>query len=252
MKDRKNYKREWNRRRQEEMRPAYDALLSCYPFEIEDLDGEEWKPAVGFEGYAVSNFGRVKSFRGEEPRILTPQLQNGYLGVHIKIDGEHKKNYIHILISKAFIPNPDNKSQVNHVDGHKMNCTVSNLVWSTSSENQQHAMRTGLNKSGIDRPDAKFKDEETVCYVRENPDNLTIKQLAQKFGTHEKTIRRVQRGKTYANVDVSIREPKVKRISDEIREQIRADWATGLYTKATLARKYGCGETTIRKIIRED
>ena len=106
-----------------------------------------------------------------------------------------------------------------------------------------------MQKSGIDRPDAKFKDKETVRYIRENPDNLTIKQLAEKFGTHEKTIRRVQRGKTYANVDVSIREPKVTRIPDEIRAQIRADYATGNYTMKQLAEKYGLNQSTISRIV---
>ena len=247
----KEKKREWNRRRQEEMRPAYHALMSCYPFTLEDLPGEQWRPIAGYAGYQASNYSRIKSFRGKEPRILKPQFQNGYLSVHIKAGDEWKKNYVHILVATAFLLNSENKPEVNHIDGHHMNCCVSNLVWATGSENQQHAARTGLLKSGIDRPDAKFKDEETVRYIRENPDNLTIKQLAEKFVANEKTIRRVQRGKTYANVVGSICKPKIKRIPDEIRAQIKADWATGQYTKAALARKYGVGETTIRRIIRE-
>lgn len=247
----KEKKREWNRRRQEEMRPAYDALISCYPFTLDDLEGEQWRAIEGYAGYLASNYGRVKSFWGKEPRILKPQLQNGYLSVRIKVGGKKKHRYIHISVATAFLPNPENKPEVNHDDGHHMNCTVGNLYWSTSSENKKHAVRTGLIPSGIDRPDAKFKDEETVRYIRDNPDNLTIKQLAEKFVANEKTIKRVQRGKTYQNAGGVIREPKVKRVPDEIRAAIRADWATGNFTKAALARKFGYNQKTIWRIINE-
>ena len=61
--DKKEWQREIDRRRHEEAKPAYDALMSCYPFTLENLDGEEWKPIDGFDGYQVSTFGRIKSFK---------------------------------------------------------------------------------------------------------------------------------------------------------------------------------------------
>lgn len=62
MKD-KEKQREYNRRKHEEAKPAYDAFMSCYPFTLNDLDGEQWRPIEGFDGYQVSTFGRVKSFK---------------------------------------------------------------------------------------------------------------------------------------------------------------------------------------------
>lgn len=64
---------------------------------------------------------------------------------------------------RDFIPNPDNKPEVNHEDGHKMNCHVSNLYWVTSAENIQHAFKNGLAKSaqGCDDYNAKIKDIRT-------------------------------------------------------------------------------------------
>ena len=250
----KEQQREYDRRRHEAAKPAYEALMSCYPFTLDDLDGEIWKDIDGYNGdYQISTFGRVKSFWGKSPRILKPQLRGEYLGVDLCLDGKLKQRKIHILVAKAFIPNPDNKPEVNHDDGHKFNCHVSNLYWATSSENMQHAVRTGLKKSGVENPTAKIKDEADIIYIRGNPDNLSQQQLAEMFGMDRSSISAIQLGKTWNNAGGTIRQakPKNPRVPDEIRAKIRADWATGLYTKAALARKYGVGETTIRRIIRE-
>lgn len=68
----------------------------------------------------------------------------GYKNVNITINGIHKRMYIHRLVAMLFIPNPENKPQVNHIDGNKWNNNVSNLEWCTRSENIQHAFNTGL------------------------------------------------------------------------------------------------------------
>ncbi|MBR0060331.1 MAG: HNH endonuclease, partial [Selenomonadaceae bacterium] len=89
--------------------------------------------------------------------------------------------------AQAFIPNPDHKPEVNHLDGNKFNCYVGNLIWATSAENQQHAYDTGLNVAaqGTDRYGAKIKDENNIIYIRDNPDNLSRKELAEKFGVED-------------------------------------------------------------------
>ena len=251
--DKKEWQREYNRRRHEEALPAYNALMSCYPLSLENLEGEEWKPIAGFDKYQVSNFGRVKSFWKKPPCILKPKLPIEYLSVDLYIDGKQKRRSIHILVARAFIPNPENKPEVNHDDGHKFNCHVSNLVWSTSAENSQHAVRAGLIKSGEDSYQAKLTAEQ-IIYIRENPDKLTQEQLAAMFGVTDGIISAIQLGKTYENAGGTIREKSkhpYNYISDEIREQIRADWATGQYTKSALARKFGYGRTTISRIINE-
>lgn len=107
---------------------------------------EIYKPIDGYEGkYAVSNLGNVMSINylnTRKPKVLTPiKHHGGYLIVHL---GAGKIKMIHTLVAKAFIPNPDGKKFVNHIDGNKQNNKVDNLEWVTSKENVNHAIRTGL------------------------------------------------------------------------------------------------------------
>ena len=252
----KEKQREYNRRRHEEEKLAYKALMTCYPFTLDDLPDEQWRPIKGFDKYQVSTYGRVKSFWRKTPRILKPKFGiGGYMKVEPCANGKPKSIKIHRLVAETFIPNPLNKPEVNHEDGHHMNCFVENLTWATSSENRRHAYDSGLAKSGVDNSCAKIKSETDIVYIRDNPDNLTQQQLAEMFGVHPTAIGQIQLGKSYANEGGTVRETQKRgwyhRIPDDIRAQIRADWATGLYTKAALARKYGVSHGTIRNIVNE-
>lgn len=246
---------EKDRRRYDEGKKAYDALMKFYPLTVDDLDGEVWKSAPYCSDYHLSNFGRVKSFYKGKVTILKPKLSiGGYLGVQLSKNGKKQKFYTHRLVAQAFIPNPDNKPEVNHQDGHKMNCFVGNLEWATQEENMQHAFNSGLVNlpQGSDRSDAKFTNEQ-VEYIRLNPAKLTLRQLAEKFGTGLMAISNIQLGKTYKNAGGSIRKAKKRspNISEEMKHQIRADWATGQYSKAVLGRMFGVSHTTIIRILRE-
>lgn len=101
---------------------------------------EIWRAVPGFEGrYEVSNEGRV---RNSKHRVLRPKRAGaGYQMVAL---GYGKYRYIHRLVATAFLPNPEGKPQVNHIDGDKTNNAVDNLHWCTASENQRHAYATGL------------------------------------------------------------------------------------------------------------
>lgn len=87
-----------------------------------------------YSNYAVSNGSK---------RILRSN-GNGYLYLRLSNNGVISNEYVHRLVAKTFIPNPDNKPEINHMDGNKSNNHVSNLEWCTSSENKKHAIRTGL------------------------------------------------------------------------------------------------------------
>jgi hypothetical protein len=109
---------------------------------------EIWKPINGFQGYEISNWGRVKSYKHDKinGRLLSICVnRDGYSYVVLR-DAEKQKNYktIHQLVARAFILNSDNKSQVNHIDGDKQNNTISNLEWVTPQENTLHAYNNGL------------------------------------------------------------------------------------------------------------
>ena len=104
---------------------------------------EEWKDIPceiinETEGYKISNYGRVKNHKG---RITEgSKHESGYLWVSIA----PKQYLLHRLVAKIFIPNPENKEQVNHIDGNKLNSHVNNLEWCSNIENQIHKVNTGL------------------------------------------------------------------------------------------------------------
>lgn len=120
---------------------------------------EIWRPIKNYEGlYEISNFGNVKSLerysdtknkygymkRSVKEKILNPSISSkGYMKVTLSND-KNKIFSVHRLVAQAFLPNPDNLPQVNHIDGNKQNNKVDNLEWCTNKENQEHAIKNGL------------------------------------------------------------------------------------------------------------
>lgn len=114
---------------------------------------ELWKPIEGTNGkYEVSNTGKVRSLNYGNLGIikeLKPWDNGGYKRVNMQIDRKKTNKLIHRLVAEAFIPNPENKAEVNHIDGNKHNNCACNLEWTTHDENIDHADRTGLRKGSI-------------------------------------------------------------------------------------------------------
>ena len=100
------------------------------------------KDIVGYEGlYAVTSCGKVWSYRNK--KFLTPGVHNkGYLIVCLCKDGKEKMYRVHRLVAEAYLPNPDNLPQVDHIDGNKTHNYVNNLQWITNRDN----VRKGRNK----------------------------------------------------------------------------------------------------------
>lgn len=103
------------------------------------MDKELWKEIENYKGYYVSNLGRVKSTKKEKSLILKEvKTKNGYVRVWLYNDKKGKSYLIHRLVAKAFLPNPNNAPQVNHIDENKTNNKVSNLEWITAKDNCNH------------------------------------------------------------------------------------------------------------------
>ena len=123
---------------------------------------EIWKDIEGYEGlYQVSNLGRVRSYhklngRGleENPHVLTPKVdKDGYFEFNLRKDKTSKYLRCHRLVAQTFIPNPENKSQINHKNGVKTDNEVENLEWVNCVENIHHAFVTGLRvKTPLNNP----------------------------------------------------------------------------------------------------
>lgn len=110
---------------------------------------EIWKDVKGYEGrYQVSSYARVRLVKGDTKRILGQARGSwGYFTVGVN----KAPRLVHRLVAEAFIPNPENKPQVNHKNGDKLDNLPVNLEWVTPKENMEHARDTGLQPQNIAR-----------------------------------------------------------------------------------------------------
>jgi len=163
------------------------------------MENEIWKDVKGYEGlYKVSNLGHIKNSKG---KLLKPTLRsNGYLVKNLNKDGVKTQYKMHRIVCGAFIENPENKPDVNHIDGNKQNNKLTNLEWCNRSENMIHAVQTGLLK-GKKRPNVKLTNEQ-VAYIRKNyiPNDKEygISALCKKFKINSRsTVFNILNGKTH-------------------------------------------------------
>lgn len=160
---------------------------------------EKWKDIEGYEGlYQVSNLGNIKSLErkvlcknGEFKTIHEKNRKpfkdkDEYLGLTLSKNGKLQTIKVHREVAKAFIPNNNNKEQVNHIDGNKNNNIISNLEWCTNQENRNHAIKNGLaNQRGEHNPMSKLTLElakEIRELYRKDKNKYKIKVLADMFG----------------------------------------------------------------------
>lgn len=182
---------------------------------------EIWKDIPGYEGYyQVSNQGVVKAlertykqFNGltgnynyrvyPEKIMFVEEDKDGYLKTRLSKDGKQKKFFVHRLVAMTFIPNQENKPEVNHKDGIKKNNGSENLEWVTTSENQRHAIANKLYETakGEKSGTSKLKESE----VREihklwKTGEVTQEYLSEKFDIASSAISRIVNGVRWRHI----------------------------------------------------
>ena len=106
---------------------------------------EIWKSIIGFENYEISNFGQVRRDR----KILKLNTDiHGYWRIQLCKDGKQSNHRLHRLLANAFIPNPDTKECVDHIDRNRKNNQLSNLRWVTKQENNLNTKDRIRNNTG--------------------------------------------------------------------------------------------------------
>jgi len=174
---------------------------------------ESWNDVIGYEGvYKISKTGLVnrlpiKTKNGDnyhicKERLLINTLYNtGYYRVGLTKNGKQTKYYIHRLVAQAFIPNPENKEEVNHINGIKTDNRVENLEWCTISENSIHAYKLGLREavrgSKSTRTNLREKD---VLDIRILANTMTNTAISKIYNVTQPCISEIINRKTWTHI----------------------------------------------------
>ena len=165
---------------------------------------EEFRIVKDYEKYGISNLGRVKNLsNGKIKKASIDKSAGGYYRIGLYKNGKESKKRIHVLIAQAFIPNPENKSMVDHIDKVRSNNDISNLRWVTRSQNGMNSSLSSDNKSGcIGISYREDRDKWTAFLNKEG------KSFKKQFNTKEEAFEyRVELEKLHFGVYASNYKP---------------------------------------------
>jgi hypothetical protein len=163
------------------------------------------KTIIIYNHYELNSSGQITNLK--TGRVLKPWKRNGYYNLRCGAKGE--KFQVHRLVATYFIANPENKPQVNHIDGNKLNNDYQNLEWVSARENMVHAMETGLWKRKKTYKVSKHENhymtklsKENVIEMRElyKTGNYSYRQLGEKYDIHLATVGYIIQGKTWKDI----------------------------------------------------
>lgn len=167
------------------------------------IDNEIWKNVEDYDGsYQVSDMGRVASKKLSDKIILKSSLDSdGYKQVVLSKNNIQKTIKVHRLVALAFIDNPDNLPQINHLDGDKSNNKTDNLEWISISDNISHAFRTGLKVSlkGSQIGNSVLIEKD-VKNIRNLKGKISNKEIAEQYRVSTATVSNILNLKSWRHI----------------------------------------------------
>lgn len=168
----------------------------------------------GFEGYFVTEDGKVFSSKRGSWKELSRSVQRKYWSVKLWVNNERKHIHVHRLLAITFIPNPENKPFVNHKDGNKLNCCISNLEWVTRQENVDHAVANNLlaSSAGVLNGRAVLTDNQVKEIYQSLLAGVAAIDLARLYGVEQTTIGGIKRRTKWKHItkDLPVIQFKIK------------------------------------------
>lgn len=157
------------------------------------MENEIWKFIPDYPSYSISSLGRIKCNHGSYENLIQPWLTKGYCYITLINQYGKKKYQVHRLVGELFIPNPENKPQINHKFGIKTDNRVSELEWSTSSENHLHAYKTLNRIPGMLGKIGKLNKKSKPVFQMDLQNNVIEKwdsmgEAGKKYGHHSKIV----------------------------------------------------------------
>lgn len=160
---------------------------------------EVWKTVEGFPDYQISNLGRVRSGIRKKGLLNQSRTSRGYKKVSLWRNGAMKTGLIHRLVASAFLPNPNDLTDVNHKDGNKQNNCVDNLEWSSRSTNQKHAYTHNLY-SRSNGSSKRLSRTEAMQVLSLRKSGMPQKEIAIQFGITEGAVSHIVNGRTWKSL----------------------------------------------------
>lgn len=216
---------------------------------------EIWKPCPGYEKwYDISNYGNLRSYhligggidRNKVQRFLTPQLNVYVYYVMSKGIGVFKTKAAHILVAKAFVPNPKRRKYVHHKDNDKHNPCSWNLEWVTLGENQKYAYADGMRKkpNGIKNGRCKLTINE-VMKIFNSTEN--VYKLCSMYSISKRVVGDIKSGKLWSSVTGKTYIRKEKKFVDLSAKDVLAIAKSNL-TQNELASIYNTSQSRVSAI----